>query len=116
LTTLTRVPYHELHQNVLGLEKGRLSPVFRMGDSFYVVFIRDREEATDRAFEEVRDLVREDFRATKHYELMTQMEADLVRKAGAMIYDYTLIEMLKEEARRRETGANSTESYGRIES
>jgi hypothetical protein len=87
-----------------------------MGNSFYVVFIPDRQEATSRVFEEVKDWVRNNLMAVKHYELMTKMEADLLRKAGAELYDYTFIEMLKAQARQRETGANSTERYGRIES
>ncbi len=96
---LNELFYHELHENVLDLEKGRLSPVFRMGGNFHVAFVRDRQEPMDRAFEEVRDRVRGDLMETRHYELMSRMESDLLRKAEARIYDYTLIEMLKEEAR-----------------
>lgn len=98
---LNEIFYHEFHKNVLSLKKGELSPVFRMGEDFYIVFVRDRQEPRQQAFEEVEELVREDLTEMKHYELTANMEADLVRQAGARIYDYTLLRMLTEETRER---------------
>ncbi len=91
--------YHQLHQNLMRLRKGELSPVFQIGDSFYIAWVWDREENRDRTFEEAKELVRQDLREFRHYELTTKLESDLVRKANARIYDYTLIQMLRDESR-----------------
>ena len=94
---VTEMFYHEFHKNVLPLNKGEISPVFRMGDSFYIAFVREREEARDPSFEEVQQYVRTDLTAVEHYERTARMEVDLARKADAKIYDYTLLQMLSEE-------------------
>ncbi|NIA14492.1 MAG: hypothetical protein GWP08_10450 [Nitrospiraceae bacterium] len=96
---LTEFFYHDFHTNVMPLERGEISPVFQMRDRFYIVFVREREEARGRSFDEVKKLVRQDLTELKHYELTAKMEADLAGKAAAKIYDYTLLDMLKEEAR-----------------
>lgn len=90
---------HEFHRNVLALKRGELSPVFRMGDDFCVVLAREREESRDRTLDEVRELVREDLTEIKHRELTSKMEVELVGKAQAKIYDFTLLEMLRQESR-----------------
>jgi hypothetical protein len=53
---LNELAYHEFHRKVLPLEQGDLSPIFRLDDELYVVFVREREEARGQSFAEVKEL------------------------------------------------------------
>ncbi|NOZ20581.1 MAG: peptidyl-prolyl cis-trans isomerase, partial [Planctomycetes bacterium] len=92
---VTELFSHRFHENILKLKQGEFSQVFQVGNDFYVVWVRKREEARDRTFQEVRDLVTRDVKTLRHQQMTYKMEMELLQKAGAKIYDYTILNMTR---------------------
>ena len=78
---------HALHEQLLPLKVGELSPVLPLGDSYYLFQIQEKQEARQRSLEEATDLVREQLEARKHTELTRNMQRQLLDRMQLQIYD-----------------------------
>ncbi|MCL5942209.1 MAG: peptidylprolyl isomerase, partial [Actinobacteria bacterium] len=81
---------HRVHQALLPLNVGQLSPVLPLGDSYYLFEIREKQEARALSFEEARDLVRHDLEDRRHEELSGRLLRDLEGRVQLRIYERRL--------------------------
>ena len=79
-----------LHEALVRLKVGDLSPVLAFGDSYYLFQIIDRQEARQRSFEEAKELVRRDVGARKHDELARDMDRKLLERMQLRVYESRL--------------------------
>lgn len=87
---------HTLHQELLPLKVGEISPVLALDDGYYLFQVREKQQARTRPFEEVKDLVRRDLEARRHDELSRDMQGQLLERAQLRIYDGRLEAALAE--------------------
>lgn len=78
---------HALHEVILPLQVGDLSPVTPLGDSYFLFQILEKQEARQRSFEEAGSDIRRQLEARKHEELTSSMERQLVERMQLQIYD-----------------------------
>lgn len=81
---------HPLHEALLPLKVGDLSPILALGDSYYLFQIIDKQEARQRSFEEAKELVRQGLRARKHEDLARNMDRQLLERMQLRVYDSRL--------------------------
>ena len=81
---------------VFSLKVGEASPVFGVGDSLYIVLVRERAEPEAQPLDKVRDLVRADVRGIKHQSVVDKLEQDLLQRMGLKIHEDRLTELLQE--------------------
>lgn len=87
---------HVLHEQLLALDLGEVSPVVPLDDSYYLFQIRTKQEARTRPFEEVQELIRQDLEARKHDELTRATERAFIERMQLQIYDPRIVSVLDE--------------------
>ena len=102
---------HTLHDQLLPLKVGELTPILPLGDSYYLFQILEKEEARQRPFEEARDDVRRDLEDRKHEALNRAMETELLKRMRLQVFDRRLRTLLDELA--ATPGPASTGASGR---
>ncbi len=87
---------HDFTEAVFRLRVGQISPVIAMGDSYYIVRVREKQEEELLAFEQAKALAREDPLAEKHSRALAEMQAELTRRMRLVVYDNRIRELVKE--------------------
>ena len=87
---------HLFLQTVFSLKAGDISPAFGVGDSLYIVRVRERTEAQPQLLDKVRDLVRADVRDAKHQKVLSKFEQELLQRMGLSVHEERLKELLQE--------------------
>ncbi len=87
---------HPLHEELLGLKVGEISPILPLGDSYYLFQVRERQESRQRPFEEAKEVVAQDLKARKHAELTANMERQLLERMQLRMYDGRIQGLLAE--------------------
>lgn len=87
---------HALHEQLLPLNVGDVSPVMPLGDSYYLFQVQEKQNERQRSFEEAKDLVRQDLETQKHEELTATMEQELFKRMQVQFYDRRLSNVLAE--------------------
>ncbi len=94
--SLSHALAHDFTERVFNLKAGETSPVIAMGDSYYIVRVREKQEAKPIAFEQAKSMAREDLLAEKHDRALQDMEAELARRMKLVVYDSRVAELSKE--------------------
>jgi len=89
---------HPLHQQILALGVGDISPPFETNGAIYILQVIERQEPQPLLFDEIKDLLREELRARKHDELLGQLQQNLFTTADIQIYDNVIVANLVESA------------------
>lgn len=87
---------HALHEELLPLKVGDISPIVPLGDSYYLFQIIEKQEARQRSFEEAGPDIRRELEARKHEELTANMERQLLDRMQLQIYDRRVQAVLAE--------------------
>lgn len=107
--SLSHALAHEFTEKVFNLKAGETSPVISMGDSYYIVRIREKQEAKSLAFEQAKTMAREDLLYEKHSRALNEMQAELARRMKLVVYDNRVAELSREI---RGTGVNPPAGNG----
>ncbi|MBI4321816.1 MAG: peptidyl-prolyl cis-trans isomerase [Chloroflexi bacterium] len=94
--SLSHALAHDFTERVFDLKLGETSPLIAMGDSNYIVRVRERQESMLLTFEQAKAVAREDLLAEKHDRALRDMEAELARRMKLVVYDNRVIELSKE--------------------
>ena len=86
----------EIDNAIFNLKVGEISPVVDGGNGYYIFQVREREEESQKTYEESKDTIALYLKDQKHRELEKEMEAGILKDADLIIYDSTLNRMLKE--------------------
>lgn len=92
---LSELKDHELHQQILAVPKGGISPPIESGDAFYIIQVVDRGEPKQMSFEETKELIKDRLTEQKHDELAKKLSDDLQKKVNSTIYTRTLKTLVK---------------------
>jgi len=92
---------HDFHETIFKLEPGQTSEVFKFGQDFFIVKMRQKEEKKQQAFEEAKYHIKELLSVSKHQQRAFELQEELLKKANLIIYDSTLKQMLKEAKQRQ---------------
>lgn len=87
---LAELTEHPLHQQILALGVGDISPPFEVNGAIYIVQVIERQESQPLLFDEIKELLREELRAQKHDDLLHQFQEKLATEANVTIYDSVL--------------------------
>lgn len=87
---------HALHQELLPLKVGELTPVLPLGDSYYLFQVTEKQEARERSFDEAKELVRRTLEERKHEELNAGLERQLLERMRLRIYEGRVQALLAE--------------------
>lgn len=87
---------HGLHEQLLPLKVGDISPILPLGDSYYLFQISDKQEARQRSFEETKVVVRRELEVRKHEELTRDMERRFLERMQLQVFDRRLEAVLAE--------------------
>ena len=94
--SLSHALAHDFTEGVFRLKAGEISPVIAMGDSNYIVRVKEKQEEKPFAFEQAKAMAREDLLAEKHGHALDEMQAELARRMRLVVYDNRVREMSKE--------------------
>ncbi|MBX3011874.1 MAG: peptidyl-prolyl cis-trans isomerase [Caldilineaceae bacterium] len=81
---------HPLHQQLLALAVGDISPPFEANNAIYLIQVLERQAPQPLIFDEIKELLREELRAQKHDERLHQYQEKLATEANVTIYDRVL--------------------------
>jgi len=87
---LSELTEHALHQQILSLGVGDISPPFEANGAIYIIQVIERQESQPLLFDEIKELLREELRAQKHDDLLHQFQEKLAAEANVTIYDSVL--------------------------
>jgi len=87
---LAELTEHPLHQQILALGVGDISPPFEVNGAIYIIQVIERQESQPLVFDEIKELLREELRAQKHDDLLHQFQEKLATEANVTIYDSVL--------------------------
>ena len=87
---LAELTEHPLHQQILALGVGDISPPFEVNGAIYIIQVIERQESQPLLFDEIKELLREELRAQKHDDLLHQFQEKLATEADVTVYDSVL--------------------------
>ena len=88
--------FRSIDNAIFNLKVGEISPVVDGGNGYYIFQVREREEESQKTYEESKDTIALYLKDQKHRELEKEREAGILKDADLIIYDSTLNRMLKE--------------------
>ena len=92
---------HVASDYILSLHAGNISDVIPLGDRYYIVKVRERQELPPLPFDQVKDEVRADVRRERHREVVDRMERELLNRMNLVVHEDRVNEVLAEMARTR---------------
>ena len=92
---------HAAYTQISSLRAGEVSDVIPMGDRYYIVRVRERQELPPLPFDRVKDEVRADVVRERHREVLARMERELVKRMNLVVHEDRVSEVLAEMARPR---------------
>ncbi len=98
---LMDVESHAAYTHILSLRAGEVSGVIPMGDRYYIVKQRERQELPTLPFDRVKDAVRADLSRERHKEVLARMERELLKRMSLVVHEDRVNEVLAEMARAR---------------
>ena len=93
---LTHTLAHDFTETVFRLKVGETSPVITMGDSYYVVRVRERQDGKTLTFDQARTMARENVLDMKHARALQELEAEFARRTRLVVYDGRLRALAEE--------------------
>ena len=87
---------HAAMTEILSVRAGGVSGVIPLGDRYYIVKVRERQELPPLPFDRVKDEVRADLRRERHREVLARMERELVKRLNLVIHEDRIGELLAE--------------------
>jgi parvulin-like peptidyl-prolyl isomerase len=90
---------HVASDYILSLHAGNISDVIPLGDRYYIVKVRERQELPPLPFDQVKDEVRADVRRERHREVVDRMERELLNRMNLVVHEDRVNEVLGEMAR-----------------
>lgn len=95
---LSELTEHPLHQQILALGVGDISYPFESDGAIYIIQVIERQAPEQLAFDEIKEVLREELRARKHDERLEQFQQKLFITADIQIYDSVIATSLVESA------------------
>ncbi|MBI2217668.1 MAG: peptidyl-prolyl cis-trans isomerase [Candidatus Rokubacteria bacterium] len=87
---------HAAMTEILSLRAGDVSGVIPLGDRYYIVKVRERQELPPLPFDQAKEQVRADLRRDRHREVLARMERELVKRLNLVIHEDRIDELLAE--------------------
>ncbi|OGB99714.1 MAG: hypothetical protein A3G35_11535 [candidate division NC10 bacterium RIFCSPLOWO2_12_FULL_66_18] len=92
---------HVAYTHISSLRAGEVSDVIPMGERYYIVKVRERQELPPLPFDRVKDEVRADVVRERHREVLARMERELVKRMNLVVHEDRVSEVLAEMSRTR---------------
>ncbi|TAK32647.1 MAG: hypothetical protein EPO21_14970 [Chloroflexota bacterium] len=87
---------HDFTEAVFRLKVGETSRVISMGDSYYIVRVREKQDEKPLTLEQVSATVRQDIQDEKHLRALQDLEAEFARRTRLVVYDGRLRALAEE--------------------
>jgi parvulin-like peptidyl-prolyl isomerase len=95
---MAEIVEHPFHQQVLQLSTGEISRPFEWNGAVYIIQALEQTEPRPLAFEEVKEILREELRLQKHQELEAQLSERLLGQANLTVYNQALQTLVEGQA------------------
>lgn len=92
---------HAAYTYISSLHAGEISDVIPLGDWYYVVKVRERQELPPLPFDRMKAEVRADLVRERHREVLARMERELVKRMNLVVHEDRVNEVLTEMGRTR---------------
>lgn len=87
---------HAFFTTVLSLPAGGIAPPLTLGDSYYLVLVREKVDEQPQPLDKVRELAREDVRTLKHQQALERLGQQLAQRMELKIHEDRLAQVAEE--------------------